>query len=169
MTELRKCSRCRSVIELTYFGINRKGEYNKTCINCLDKKKERDAIKTVCDNCGCDVNKGTLSIHKRRFYCQVYNMETKPDFEEWLINQDYDKMLYEYKDLLEYILSTKPSNKCKKKTHTNDNYILVGGRIYLKGESPLEGVWHKDHTPFEVKHYAIIENNIPRSVTITTI
>ena len=169
MTELRKCSRCRSVIELKYFGINRKGEYNKTCINCLDKKKERDAIKTVCDNCGCDVNKGTLSIHKRRFYCQVYNMETKPDFEEWLINQDYDKMLYEYKDLLEYILSTKPSNKCKKKPHPNDNYIIVGGRIYLKGESPLEGVWHADHTPFEVKHYAIIENNIPRSVTITTI
>ena len=50
----------------------------------------------MCDNCGCDVNKGTLSIHKRRFYCQVYNMETKPDFEEWLINQDYDNILYEY-------------------------------------------------------------------------
>ena len=34
-------------------------------------------------------------------------METKPDSEEWLINQGYDKMLYEYNDLLEYILSTK--------------------------------------------------------------
>ena len=61
------------------------------------------------------------------------------------------------------------TQKCKKKPHPNDNYILVGGRTYLKGESPLEGVWHADHTPFEVKHYAIIENNIPRSVTITTI
>ena len=61
------------------------------------------------------------------------------------------------------------SQKCKKKPHTNDNYIIVGGRVYLKGESPLEGVWHRDHTPFEVKHYAIIENNIPRSVAITTI
>ena len=57
MTELRKCSGCRSVIELRYFGINRKGEYNKTCIKCLDKEKERYVIKTVCDNCGCDVNK----------------------------------------------------------------------------------------------------------------
>ena len=71
MAELRKCSSCRSVIELTYFGIDRKREYNKTCIKCLGKKKERDAIKTVCDNCGCDVNKGTLPIHKKRFYCQV--------------------------------------------------------------------------------------------------
>ena len=67
------------------------------------------------------------------------------------------------------------TKKCKsyvkpiEKPHPNDNYIIVGGSVYLKGESPLEGVWHKDHTPFEVKHYAIIENNIPRSVTITTI
>ena len=47
-------------------------------MNCLDKK-ERDAIKTVCDNCGCNDNKGTISIHQRILYCQVYNMETKPD------------------------------------------------------------------------------------------
>ena len=57
MDELRKCSRRRSVIELKYFGINRKGEHNKTCINCSDKKKERDCIKTVCGNCGCNVNR----------------------------------------------------------------------------------------------------------------
>ena len=168
MTELRKCSRCRSVIELTYFGINRKGEYNKTCINCLDKKKERDAIKTVCDNCGCDVNKGTLSIHKRRFYCQVYNMETKPDFEEWLINQDYDKILYEYNDLLEYILTItsncnsevcksnllnhQRTNKCKNKPHPNDKYVIVDGRVYDKGKSPFEGVWYDDHIPFDLNN-----------------
>ena len=61
------------------------------------------------------------------------------------------------------------SQKCKKKPHPNDNYILVGGRIYLKGESPLEGVWHADHTPFEVKRYVIFENGVERGVTITTI
>ena len=37
MTELRKCSRCRSEIELKYFAINRKGEHNKTCETCLNK------------------------------------------------------------------------------------------------------------------------------------
>ena len=58
---------------------------------------------------------------------------------------------------------------CKKKTHPNDNYILVGGRTYLKGESPLEGVWHADHAPFEVKRYVIFENGVERGVTITTI
>ena len=61
------------------------------------------------------------------------------------------------------------SQNCKNKSHPNDDYIIVGGRVYLKGESPVEGVWHRDHTPFEVKHYAIIENDIPRSVTITAI
>ena len=40
MTELRKCSRCRSEIELTYFGINRKGEPYKTCDNCRNKNNK---------------------------------------------------------------------------------------------------------------------------------
>ena len=67
------------------------------------------------------------------------------------------------------------SKKCKsyvkpiEKPHPNDNYIIVGGRVYLKGESPLEGVWHCDHTPFEVKYYTIFENGVERGVKITTI
>ena len=51
MTELRKCSRCRSEIELKYFSINRKGEHHKTCETCLSKnrnhvkkKKEEDRV-----------------------------------------------------------------------------------------------------------------------------
>ena len=52
------------------------------------------------------------------------------------------------------------------KTHPNDKYMLVDGRTYLKGESPLEGVWHSDHTPFEVKKYVIFEKGVPRGITI---
>ena len=123
MAELKKCSRCRSEIELKYVGINRKGEHNKTCETCLNKSgayqqkpevqasiKEYKAIEVMCDNCGCHVNKGSISIHKRRFYCQIYNMETKPNFEELLIHQDYDRMLYEYKDSFEYILTNKTND-----------------------------------------------------------
>ena len=40
MAELRKCSRCRSVIELTYLCINGKGEPYKTCDACRNKKKQ---------------------------------------------------------------------------------------------------------------------------------
>ena len=37
MTELRKCSRCRSEILLKYVAINRKGGHSKTCETCLNK------------------------------------------------------------------------------------------------------------------------------------
>jgi len=40
MAELRKCSRCRSEIKITFFGINRKGEPYKTCDTCRNKKKQ---------------------------------------------------------------------------------------------------------------------------------
>jgi hypothetical protein len=56
------------------------------------------------------------------------------------------------------------TKKCK--AHPNDKYILVDGRTYLKGESPLEGVWHSDHTPFEVKKYVIFEKGVPRGISI---
>ena len=40
MSELKKCSRCRSEIQLKYFAMNRKGEYNKTCETCLNKTRK---------------------------------------------------------------------------------------------------------------------------------
>ena len=47
MAELRKCSRCRSEIELKYFAINRKGEHNKTCETCLSKNRKTKPVSTV--------------------------------------------------------------------------------------------------------------------------
>ena len=47
MSELKKCSRCRSEIELKYFAINRKGEYNKTCETCLNKTRKTKAVITT--------------------------------------------------------------------------------------------------------------------------
>ena len=65
MTELRKCSRCRSEIELKYFAINRKGEHNKTCGTCLNKvrthqqtpetierRQQWNGISITCNHCG---------------------------------------------------------------------------------------------------------------------
>ena len=63
-------------------------------------QKKHKTIEVVCGNCGCHVNKDSISIHKNICYCQVYNMETKPDFEEWLINHDYNTLVYEYTCLL---------------------------------------------------------------------
>ena len=35
--ELTQCTRCHSIMLLTYFDTNRKGEYYKTCRNCLTR------------------------------------------------------------------------------------------------------------------------------------
>lgn len=38
--ELKWCSGCKSTMLLEYFKINRKGEYQKTCIQCAKRRKE---------------------------------------------------------------------------------------------------------------------------------
>ena len=41
--ELKQCTRCHSTILLTYFDTNRKGEYYKTCRNCLTRDHATNA------------------------------------------------------------------------------------------------------------------------------
>ena len=40
MANLKKCSRCKSEIDISYFGMNRKKEPYKTCDNCRNKNKK---------------------------------------------------------------------------------------------------------------------------------
>ena len=107
MSELRKCSRCRSEIELKYFGINRKGEPYKTCDNCRNKNTDyyreyrpKWNCEIICEHCGDRTTKTCKSIHKKKFWCQTSQMNPRPGFEEWLSEQDHDKLLSEYKQLL---------------------------------------------------------------------
>ena len=131
MAELRKCSRCKSEIALTYFAINRKCEYNKTCETCLNKSrayqrtpesKEAQARhksqEITCDNCGSVRNKGSISIHKRRYYCLTYNLQDKPDFEDWLMEEDYDTLFGEYKELLKDILERRRNGDNTNMSHS---------------------------------------------------
>ena len=153
------------------FGYTRLEMRYKTCVRC----RVRSKIK----------NKTFLEKHpeKNKEYYEAHKEEAKEKNKQYRENnadrlKEYDRARNQIKvncpncncEIVKRRLNSHLlTQKCKKKPHPNDNYIIVGGSVYLKGESPLEGVWHKDHTPFEVKHYAIIENNIPRSVTITTI
>ena len=46
MANLKKCSSCKSEIDNSYFGINRKKEPYNTCDTCRsNKQKKRDALK----------------------------------------------------------------------------------------------------------------------------
>ena len=38
-------------------------------------------------------------------------MNPRPDFEEWLMKQDYNKLLWEYKKVLEQIIENKQVNE----------------------------------------------------------
>ena len=40
MANLQKCSRCKSEIDVSYFGLNRKKQPYKTCVNCRSKVKK---------------------------------------------------------------------------------------------------------------------------------
>ena len=41
MANLQQCSRCKSTIDISFFGLNRKKEPYKTCDNCRNKNKNR--------------------------------------------------------------------------------------------------------------------------------
>ena len=90
MTELRTCLRCRSEIELNYFAIHRKGEHNNTCEACFNKvrtvqrtperqetRQQWNGMLITCSNCGEEVTKNTLSLHKRRYWCKTHLLNTR--------------------------------------------------------------------------------------------
>jgi len=84
-----------------HFGYKADNERFKCCIRCRAKSAEQTEKVVVCENCGCVRNGKSIAIHKRRYYCQTYNMEEKPDFEIWLKAQNYAKLPWEYKKILD--------------------------------------------------------------------
>ena len=118
MAELRQCSRCKSKIELQYFEKNRQGEYFKCCNNCRGKKRDeteryrmnhRDEC-VMCAKCGEQVQRYSITTHKRRFQCQVFGMETRPTFKEWLLQQNEDELVSEYKLMLKRLRDAPDNN-----------------------------------------------------------
>ena len=39
---------------------------------------------------------------------------------------------------------------CKTKPHPKDKHNGIDGRVYLKGKSPFEGVWHETRIPYDI-------------------
>ena len=46
MANLQKCSRCKSTIDISFFGMNRKKEPYKTCDNCRSKNKTTKPVSS---------------------------------------------------------------------------------------------------------------------------
>ena len=156
------------------FGYTRLEMRYKTCVRCRVRSKIKN--KTYQEKHPEKSEKAKEHYEANKDYLKEQNKQYRENNKEHY--KEYDRARNQIKvncpncncEIVKRKLNSHlQTQTCKKKTHTNDNYILVGGRTYLKGESPLEGVWHADHTPFEVKRYVIFENGVERGVTITTI
>ena len=49
MANLQKCSRCKSEVDISYFGLNRKKQPYKTCEKCRSMKKTQPIKRTDID------------------------------------------------------------------------------------------------------------------------
>ena len=49
MANLKRCSRCKSEIDISLFGVNRKMEPYKTCINCKNTANTKPTTCTTPD------------------------------------------------------------------------------------------------------------------------
>ena len=81
--ELKQCTRCHSTILLKYFDTNRKGEYYKTCRNCLtrDRKTKHEYYEDNKDEI-LDRNKDWRVQHRDKYLAQKkqYKKKTKITF-----------------------------------------------------------------------------------------
>ena len=63
MANLRKCSRCKSEIDISYFGMSRKKEPYKTCDNC---RKKLSTTKQIEQN-----NNMTETMTSNKYWCSI--------------------------------------------------------------------------------------------------
>ena len=49
MANLQRCSRCKSEIDISFFGLNRKKQPYKTCINCRNTANKKPTTCTKPD------------------------------------------------------------------------------------------------------------------------
>ena len=76
MANLQKCSRCKSTIDVSLFGLNRKTEPCKTCEKCRSKKKTPQPMKRT--DIGFVENKNSISVNDNRIDV----------FAKWLVHLD---------------------------------------------------------------------------------
>ena len=120
MTEYIKCSNCKcKFIDndehiKNNFGYKRLGERFKCCFKCRERSskacdeyrmKYRDEV-VICDKCGEGAKRYNITTHKRRFQCQVFGVEPRPTFKEWLLQQNEETLVSEYRKMLQQLKET---------------------------------------------------------------
>ena len=89
----------------------------------------------TCSNCGEKHTKNTLLLHKRRYWCQTYHLKNRPDFEHWLLKQDYDTLIWEYKQLFKEMVEL---NECVIDSDDDDAVREEKSRLAIKLLGPFK-------------------------------
>ena len=142
------CSKCRSkyINDEEHiskdFGYTRLEEIYKTCVRCREKQK---------------VNRKTYYESSKK--CREEHKEERREYDQ--IYGTIRIMCGRCGSEVNKAQSAKHNrtNKCKTKPHPNDIYIVVDGRTYLKGKSPVEGAWHDTHVPYDIHEVKKKETN----------
>jgi hypothetical protein len=124
MANLRQCSRCKSTIDISYFSINRKKEYYKTCDRCRSKRNKTSVISEEKNET--DDNKHDL----QNTINSCKDIKTQDEFFNYYLNlpeMDFNKKFDE--DLtLECIAPLNHS------IHIGDTFYRKEGNLYKYGE-----------------------------------
>ena len=71
MTNLQKCSKCKSEQEFKYYSINKKGQLYKTCDNCRNKRLQSPNDKSLISDAVILMNKATQLLELIIENCDV--------------------------------------------------------------------------------------------------
>ena len=141
MANLRKCSRCKSEIDISYFGMNRKKEPYKTCDNCRKKNKQTANIV--------DVQTSAKTFLESYMRLPIIKLQDKQpydirldaivvlnhqiEFEPYL--KRYDEKLFSYKqftelDPVEYMVGIDPKVDYMPDEHVTPVIVKINGVSY---------------------------------------
>ena len=98
MANLKTCSRCKSEIDISYFGINRKKEPYKTCVNCRSKPKKTSITLKRSDTDFVDGSVSSNTNHSNTTNTDDWKTlfgvpnSTHPDFRSFLLSQGWQEV-----------------------------------------------------------------------------
>ena len=111
--ETKTCSWCKASYPLSSFrsrvimGQICEGEtipLRNTCVSCrlydFNSRQEGHANKITCHKCNCQVTKRQMTQHLKSYTCNVFGMDEKPSFNDWLKLQPVESLAKNYKQAL---------------------------------------------------------------------
>ena len=94
MANLQRCSRCRSEIDISFFGLNRKKLPYKTCDNCRSKSKPKAMLLKRSDVDFVDGYTNPTQTNYNNDWKTLFGVpySTHPDFRSYLLSKGWQEV-----------------------------------------------------------------------------